>query len=72
MFVIDHVVEGGAEFKQFSISGSTYEPVGEVTRDGVKVKCSEDEALVELSTICALCNDSSLDFNEVDAVLVFI
>lgn len=29
------------------------------------VKCSQYDGLVELATICALCNDSSLDFNEV-------
>ncbi|TSO77750.1 Sarcoplasmic/endoplasmic reticulum calcium ATPase 2 [Bagarius yarrelli] len=28
------------------------------------VKCSGYDALVEIATICALCNDSSLDFNE--------
>lgn len=34
-------------------------------KDGVKVKCSQYEGLVELALICALCNDSSLDYNEV-------
>lgn len=34
-------------------------------QDGNLVKCSQFDALVELATICALCNDSSLDFNEV-------
>lgn len=29
------------------------------------MRCSQFDALVELATICALCNDSSLDFNEV-------
>lgn len=29
------------------------------------VKCSQYEGLVELASICALCNDSSLDYNEV-------
>lgn len=29
------------------------------------VRCSQYDALVELATICALCNDSSLDYNEV-------
>ena len=32
---------------------------------GKPVKCSDYDALVELSTIAALCNDSSVDFNEV-------
>lgn len=29
------------------------------------MKCSRYEGLVEMATICALCNDSSLDYNEV-------
>jgi len=32
---------------------------------GKLVKTSEYDALVELATICALCNDSSVDYNEV-------
>lgn len=33
--------------------------------EGKPVKCSKYEGLVEVATICALCNDSSLDYNEV-------
>uniref|UniRef100_H2XSH4 Calcium-transporting ATPase n=1 Tax=Ciona intestinalis TaxID=7719 RepID=H2XSH4_CIOIN len=64
MFVVDKVMADGADFHQFKISGSTYEPTGEVTKDGKKIRCSDYDALTELSTICALCNDSSLDYNE--------
>lgn len=35
------------------------------TQGGAKIVCSAYDGLVELSTICALCNDSSLDYNEV-------
>lgn len=35
------------------------------TRNGGSVKCGQFDGLVELATICALCNDSSLDYNEV-------
>lgn len=35
------------------------------TRNGMSVKCGQYDGLVELATICALCNDSSLDYNEV-------
>lgn len=35
--------------------------------DGKPVKCSQYDALVELASICALCNDSSLDYNEVSS-----
>ncbi len=34
-------------------------------KDGVKVCSSQYEGLVEMASICALCNDSSLDYNEV-------
>ena len=32
--------------------------------NGQKVKCSDYDALVEIGTICAMCNDSSVDYNE--------
>lgn len=35
------------------------------TKGGLPVKCGQYDGLVELATICALCNDSSLDYNEV-------
>lgn len=31
----------------------------------MSLKCGQYDGLVELATICALCNDSSLDYNEV-------
>ena len=68
MFIVDEVMEDGAEFKEFKISGSTYEPVGDVTHNEEKVKCSDFDCLVELATIAAQCNDSSLDYNEVGGV----
>lgn len=36
--------------------------------DNKPVKCSQYDGLVELASICALCNDSSLDYNEVGSV----
>lgn len=35
------------------------------SQGGAKTNCSAYDGLVELATICALCNDSSLDYNEV-------
>uniref|UniRef100_H2ZGA3 Sarcoplasmic/endoplasmic reticulum calcium ATPase 2 n=1 Tax=Ciona savignyi TaxID=51511 RepID=H2ZGA3_CIOSA len=64
MFVVDKVMADGAAFHEFKISGSTYEPIGEVMKNGDTIKSSDYDALIELSTICALCNDSSLDYNE--------
>ena len=52
------------EFLEFEVTGSTYEPIGDVFLNGQKSKTGEYDALYELSTICAMCNDSSIDFNE--------
>lgn len=41
------------------------------TKAGARVNCSIYDGLVELATICALCNDSSLDFNEVSPPPLF-
>ena len=35
-----------------------------VSPGGVKAKISDYEILQELATICAMCNDSSIDYNE--------
>ncbi|KAF3851843.1 hypothetical protein F7725_005198 [Dissostichus mawsoni] len=64
MFVVDSVSGERCSLNEFTVTGSTYAPEGEVYKDGSVVKCSQYEGLVELASICALCNDSSLDFNE--------
>ncbi|KAK2876681.1 hypothetical protein QQF64_004444 [Cirrhinus molitorella] len=64
MFVIDRIDGDHVELDCFDISGSKYTPEGEVTKLGARVDCSQYDSLVELATICALCNDSSLDYNE--------
>ncbi|MEQ2287033.1 Sarcoplasmic/endoplasmic reticulum calcium ATPase 1 [Ameca splendens] len=64
MFVVKTVDGDHVDLDAFDISGSKYTPEGEVTQGGNKVNCSQYDGLVELATICALCNDSSLDFNE--------
>lgn len=99
MFIVDQVQGDGCSLKEFTVTGSTYAPDGQVWvtlfnidkhpflrysfikralflfftlswylrrfQDGKPVKCSKYDALVEMATICALCNDSSLDYNEV-------
>uniref|UniRef100_A0A668VWH8 Calcium-transporting ATPase n=1 Tax=Oreochromis aureus TaxID=47969 RepID=A0A668VWH8_OREAU len=65
MFIINKAEGDSCSLSEFTITGSTYAPEGE---DGKPVKSSHYDALVELATICALCNDSSLDFNEVKGV----
>ncbi|XP_066486433.1 sarcoplasmic/endoplasmic reticulum calcium ATPase 1 [Tiliqua scincoides] len=64
MFVIDKVEGEICSLNEFSITGSTYAPEGEVFKNDKQVKAGQYDGLVELATICALCNDSSLDFNE--------
>merc|ERR1711931_434115 len=64
MFIIKHVDGDHVDLDAFDISGSKYTPEGEVSQGGAKTNCSAYDGLVELSTICALCNDSSLDYNE--------
>ncbi|XP_015681857.1 sarcoplasmic/endoplasmic reticulum calcium ATPase 1-like [Protobothrops mucrosquamatus] len=64
MFVVDKIEGDFCALNEFSITGSTYAPEGEVFKNDKQVKTGQYDGLVELATICALCNDSSLDFNE--------
>ncbi|XP_041079678.1 sarcoplasmic/endoplasmic reticulum calcium ATPase 2-like [Polyodon spathula] len=68
MFIIDKAEGDSCKLNEFNITGSTYAPEGEVFKDGKYVKSSQYDGLVELATICALCNDSSLDYNETKGV----
>ncbi|CAM4667075.1 hypothetical protein PO909_007939 [Leuciscus waleckii] len=68
MFIVDQANGNSCSLKEFTISGSTYAPDGQVFHEGKPVRCSQYDALVELASICALCNDSSLDFNEAKGV----
>ncbi|CAH0721852.1 unnamed protein product, partial [Brenthis ino] len=64
MFIFEKIEGGDSNFLEFEITGSTYEPIGDVYLKGQKVKASEFDALQELGTICVMCNDSAIDFNE--------
>ncbi|KAM9510526.1 sarcoplasmic/endoplasmic reticulum calcium ATPase 1 [Guaruba guarouba] len=64
MFIVDKVEGDICSLNEFSITGSTYAPEGEVMKQDKQVKAGQYDGLVELATICALCNDSSLDYNE--------
>ncbi|XP_024860485.1 sarcoplasmic/endoplasmic reticulum calcium ATPase 2b isoform X1 [Kryptolebias marmoratus] len=68
MFIIDKTEGDSCSLKEFTVTGSTYAPNGEVFHNGKPVKCSQYDALVEMASICALCNDSSLDYNETKGV----
>merc|ERR1719495_2360395 len=51
-------------FEEFEISGSTYEPTGDLFQHGKKIKGADFTALEEMCTISLMCNDSAIDFNE--------
>uniref|UniRef100_A0A8D8RW42 Calcium-transporting ATPase n=1 Tax=Cacopsylla melanoneura TaxID=428564 RepID=A0A8D8RW42_9HEMI len=64
MFIFEKIDGPDSSFAEFEITGSTYEPIGEVFLNGQKTKASDSETLHELGTICIMCNDSAIDFNE--------
>uniref|UniRef100_A0A7N4PX60 Calcium-transporting ATPase n=1 Tax=Sarcophilus harrisii TaxID=9305 RepID=A0A7N4PX60_SARHA len=67
MFIIDRAEGDDCRLHEFSITGSTYAPEGQVW-GREPVRSSQYDGLVELATICALCNDSALDYSEAKKV----
>lgn len=70
MFIAESASNDNINFNEFTISGSTYEPSGKVFFDGKEVNCAggDFDALTELATICAMCNDSAVDYNDTKKV----
>lgn len=64
MFVVGKIDGKGCSLLEFEITGSTYEPVGDIYLKGAKVNGADFLGLQELATISVLCNDSTIDFNE--------
>ncbi|XP_063215966.1 calcium-transporting ATPase sarcoplasmic/endoplasmic reticulum type isoform X2 [Bacillus rossius redtenbacheri] len=64
MFIFEKIEGTDSTFHEFEITGSTYEPIGDVFLRGQKVKGGDFEGLQEISTIGIMCNDSAIDFNE--------
>lgn len=64
MFIFDKIEGNDSSFHEFEITGSTYEPIGDVFLRGQKVKGGEYDGLHEIGTIGIMCNDSAIDFNE--------
>ncbi|CAG7828654.1 unnamed protein product [Allacma fusca] len=64
MFVLEKFEGNDISFHEFEITGSTYEPIGEVFLRGQKVRAGDYEVLHEVTTISIMCNDSAIDFNE--------
>lgn len=65
MFTLEKFEGSDISFTEFEITGSTYEPIGEVFVRGQKVRPGDYEVLHEIATIAIMCNDSAIDFNEV-------
>merc|ERR1712018_117934 len=49
---------------EFEISGSTYEPTGDVFYNGKKISGTDFVGLEEMATISVMCNDSAIDYND--------
>ncbi|CDS42374.1 calcium transporting atpase [Echinococcus multilocularis] len=63
-FIFSQADDNNISTHQFEITGSKYAPEGEVFLGGQRVKCGEYDGLIELANICAMCNDSAVDYNE--------
>ncbi|KAG1926513.1 sarcoplasmic/endoplasmic reticulum calcium ATPase 3 isoform X1 [Pimephales promelas] len=68
MFVVNKADDTSCSLHEFTITGSTYAPEGQVLKADKPVQCGDYDGLVELATVCSLCNDSSLDYNEAKGV----
>ncbi|ESO06416.1 hypothetical protein HELRODRAFT_106126 [Helobdella robusta] len=64
LFIFNKTSENQFGTVQFDVTGSTYAPEGELYQAGKPARACDYDGLVELATICSLCNDSSVDFNE--------
>jgi Ca2+ transporting ATPase len=72
MFVFNKSEGKDIQIDQFEITGSTYEPKGDILYNGAKYNCADRSGLIELAECAALCNDSSLDYNDVSLSSMFI
>merc|ERR1711990_1034648 len=69
LFTAKSCSNGKLNIAQYSMSGPTYEPKGTLYDSNNSATKGADHAnLVELSTTCALCNDSAVDFNAAKGV----
>lgn len=63
-FIVKDSNGGDANFDEFECTGSTFAPEGEVFQRGAKVQTTDSEVMHELATICAMCNDAAVDYND--------
>jgi Ca2+ transporting ATPase len=64
-FGVESIGSDHITFNEFTASGSTYSPSGQISLNDDKITGSQyRDSLQELVNICVLCNDSSLTYNE--------
>ncbi|KER28161.1 hypothetical protein T265_04922 [Opisthorchis viverrini] len=64
MFIFSKTDDRAPEVHHFEITGSKYAPEGEVFLNGQRVESGEYDGLIEIANICAMCNDSAIDYND--------
>ncbi|OAF65999.1 hypothetical protein A3Q56_06285 [Intoshia linei] len=64
LFIFDKIVDGMPDMRDYSITGSRYNPTGEIYENGKLVDCSKINQLHEISLISTFCNDSALNYNK--------
>uniref|UniRef100_A0A673GLK4 Calcium-transporting ATPase n=1 Tax=Sinocyclocheilus rhinocerous TaxID=307959 RepID=A0A673GLK4_9TELE len=67
MFIVDQANGNSCSLKEFTIT-VLLPHMHTGNSKCISLRCSQYDALVEMATICALCNDSSLDYNEAKGV----
>ncbi|CAF3890020.1 unnamed protein product [Rotaria sp. Silwood1] len=63
-FIFNKAESNDIQVDQFEVTGSTYEPKGDIMFNETKFNCSNRSGLIELAECAALCIDSALDYNE--------
>ncbi|CAF4974516.1 unnamed protein product, partial [Rotaria sp. Silwood1] len=63
-FIFNKAESNDIQIDQFEVTGSTYEPKGDIMFNETKFNCSNRSGLIELAECAALCIDSALDYNE--------
>ncbi|KAI0982599.1 hypothetical protein GJ496_010971 [Pomphorhynchus laevis] len=64
LFTFNRIDGKDIKIDEFDISGTTYEPIGEIFQNGELVDVTKKPSLTELAEISAICNDSSIDYNQ--------
>lgn len=62
---IAYVGQNGKRLEELDVNGTSFEPVGEITKDGKAVTdlASSFQTVAHMAEICAVCNDASLTYN---------